>query len=480
MKEILFSCSGLTVGTLHKVQAEQLFAVIYRGESVALVGNLHAGVSAFIQYLCGQQPRRAGILRFDGATVAEQAEQRLRQRIFYSNTPRGRFLQSEAGSITLTDYLFLMREDGCRHFFWERHRLAACAEHLIKQVGVQRHPRDKVQDLRPVEWCLLDIAKALDRDAALMVIEENFEGYSQKDLDTLARVMEKVKRQYKLSFLLNVGSRGLDQLADRCFCFEAGTIVRKISGPQIQQTVLRWMDDTLHWEQTPARPIAPTGTPLLEAKGLPCAKGRFDLKVFPAEALHLVEYDLPRKEQIFRILSGQEKCGAELFYKGKPLPVGWNFRLYRYPIVAVENLTDEAQFPNLSVQQNLLFLSVRRLCAGGFWLPPKGVFKTAEREWEAPRRPMPARMEQLTELEKLDLQMENLYLFHPDVVIFRDPFATVDGAGRQLLLKAFDRLRARGTAVVVLSSSHTSYLGSSDYQAANWYDRLVDLAEVTS
>ena len=80
----------------------------------------------------------------------------------------------------------------------------------------------------------------------------------------------------------------------------------------------------------------------------------------------------------------------------------------------------------------------------------------------------------------MDLQMENLYLFHPDVVIFRDPFATVDGAGRQLLLKAFDRLRARGTAVVVLSSSHTSYLGSSDYQAANWYDRLVDLAEVTS
>lgn len=479
MKKILFSCSGLTVGTPHKVQAEQLFAVIYRGESVALVGNLNAGVSAFVAYLCGRQPRRTGIVRFDGA-VAEQAEQRLRKRIFYSDAPRARSLQPEAGSITLTEYLFLMREDGCRHFFWERHRLDACAEHLMKQVGVLRDPREKVKELRPVEWCLLDIAKALDKNAAMMVIEETFEGYSQKDIDTLARIMQKVKQQYKLSFLLNVGSRGIDQLADRCFCFEGGTIVRKISAPHIQRTVLRWMDDTMHWEQTPSRAAAPTGTVVLEAKGLPCARGSFDLKVFRGEALHLVDYDLQRKEQLFRILSGQEKNGSTLLYKGKVLPKGWNFRLYRYPIVAVENLMDEAQFPNMTVQQNLLFLSVHRLCAGGFWLPPKGVFKTAEREWDAPRRPMPARMEQLTELEKLDLQLENLYLFHPDVVIFRDPFASVDGAGRQLLLKSFDRLRARGTAVVVLSSSHTSYLGSSDYQAANWYDRLVDLAEVTS
>lgn len=479
MKESLFSCSGLTVGTLHKVQAEQLFAVIYRGESVALVGNLNAGISAFIQYLCGEQPRRAGIVRFDGATNAEQSEQRFRERIFYNDASRTRFSQTEAGNITLTDYLFLMREDGCRCFFWERHRLDACAEHLMKQVGVLRNPRDKVRDLRPVEWCLLDIAKALDRGAALMVIEENFEGYSQNDIDILAKAMQKVKKQYKLSFLLNVGSRGLDQLADRCFCFAAGTIVRKVSGPHIQQTVLRWMDDTMHWKQTPARPIAPTGTALLEARGVPCAKGRFNLKVFRGESLHLVDYDLYRKEQIFRILSGQEKGGTTMLYKGQPLPDGWNFRLHQYPIVSVENLTDAALFPNMTVQQNLLFLSMSRLCTWEFLLPPKGVFKTAEREWDAPRHPMPAQLAQLTELEKLDLQMENLCLFHPDIVVFRDPFAGIDGAGRQLLLKTFSRLRSRGTAVVVLSSSHTSYLGSSDYQAANWYDRLVDLAEVT-
>lgn len=56
MKEILFSCSGLTVGTPHKVQAEQLYAVIYRGESVALVGNLHAGVRLLSSTFAGSSP----------------------------------------------------------------------------------------------------------------------------------------------------------------------------------------------------------------------------------------------------------------------------------------------------------------------------------------------------------------------------------------------------------------------------------------
>ena len=65
----------------------------------------------------------------------------------------------------------------------------------------------------------------------------------------------------------------------------------------------------------------------------------------------------------------------------------------------------------------------------------------------------------------------------PDLLIIDLVLPVMDGISVISQMRSQEQNK---TAVVVLSSSHTSYLGSSDYQAANWYDRLVDLAEVTS
>lgn len=475
MKHLLFACTDLTVSAKGQIAARQLYLNLFKGESVALVGNQNSGVESFVRYLAGEGRWKSGKVWLEGETNPAQLQKRLADRVL-ACSPSQSSRNTLSREITLLDYLFLMRRDGCRQLLWHRRELKRRCAFLFDQVGLRHAPDECLADLSPLERCLLDIARAWDRDAALVLLEERFEGYSKQDLETLGAVMKRCKRAHGLSFVLRMGTRGLNLLADRCLWFQDGTIRRKASGQGIQQKVLRWMTDAMPWQPDPAR-SGPRET-ILEARNLPCAKGRFTLQVRQGEALHLVDYDLQRKDQLFCILSGQVQGGTTLLFHGKPLPHGWMYHRKKYPIAVVDQLEDGALFPNMTVQENLVFPSLYRLCLGGVWLPSKHVLQTAEQEWKAPRQPMPRNLSALSGAEKLALQLESLCLLHPQVVIFRDPFVQADASGRNRLLQSFARLQCRGTAVVVLSSSHTSYLGSADAAAARWYDRLIDLEEV--
>ena len=92
-------------------------------------------------------------------------------------------------------------------------------------------------------------------------------------------------------------------------------------------------------------------------------------------------------------------------------------------------------------------------------------------------------MAQLTQAQAIALQMESWILARRKVLILLEPFLHTDTASRSVLQSAFARFRGQGGAILVISSSRTSYLGISEQdtaaeQWAPWYDRVLDVQEV--
>lgn len=199
--------------------------------------------------------------------------------------------------------------------------------------------------------------------------------------------------------------------------------------------------------------------------------------------LHVVDYDVREKQELYRILSGQQLApGVSLQYEGHLLPQNWSCNPERYPITALDRFGAQGLFPQMSVAQNLIFPALRRLC-GPFGLLDKGLERAALQEWDGKDQLNGKNMAQLTQAQAIALQMESWTLARRKVLILLEPFLHTDNASRSVLQRAFARFREQGGAILVISSSRTSYLGISEQDAAAeqwapWYDRILDVQEV--
>ena len=332
-----------------------------------------------------------------------------------------------------------------------------------------------------MECFQLNLAAALDSGASLMTIQEDFEGFSVADFDQLVPILKKLQQTTGLAILLNTNSlRALEKLADEVFVFRNGTIAKKLRGEKIApRTIL----DHLGGAQAASEAPRPQRETLFAIQGLRVRGCSCPIVLHRGEVLHVVDYDVREKQELYRILSGQQLApGVSLQYEGHLLPQNWSCTPERYPITALDRFGAQGLFPQMSVAQNLIFPALRRLC-GPFGLLDNGLERAALQEWDGKDQLNGKNMAQLTQAQAIALQMESWTLARRKVLILLEPFLHTDNASRSVLQRAFARFREQGGAILVISSSRTSYLGISEQDAAAeqwapWYDRILDVQEV--
>lgn len=474
MNPILMRAKALSFGTEGHIEARDLDFVLRHGELTALVGEQDSGRQALFDGLNGTCARQGGLL------LGPDGEEFPLQKKVYA---AGSFFTEEMNRrVELTEMLFLMRPDGCRSLRWNTEERRQRAQELLARVQLERDVREDVSQLSPMEYFQLNLAAALDSGASLMTVQEDFEGVSVEEFERLVPILKKIQKTTGLSILLSTNSlRSLGRLADEVYVFRGGTIAKKLRGEQIRPgMILEYLGGTAR--KTPQTP-QPLHEILFEVQGLRVRGCDCHFVLHRGEVLHLVDYDLREKQELYRIFSGQQFVpGVALRYEGRLLPQNWPCNPEHYPIAALDRVGERGLFPQMSVAQNLIFPALRRLC-GPLGLLDKGLERTALQEWSGGKELENKTVNQLTQAQAIALQMESWILARRKVLILLEPFLHTDNASRSALQRAFAQFREQGGAILVLSSSRTSYLGISEADAAAkrwtpWYDRLVDIQEV--
>lgn len=326
MNPVLMRAKALAFGTEEHTEARDLDFVLRCGELTALVGEQDSGRQTLFDGLNGNCAVQRGMILTPEGKIFP-----LQKKVFAAGSFFTEETSSRVQGVELTEMLFLMQPGGCKRLHWNTARRRKWAQELLDQVQLERDVREDVSRLSPMECFQLNLAAALDSGASLMTIQEDFEGFSVADFDQLVPILKKLQQTTGLAILLNTNSlRALEKLADEVFVFRNGTIAKKLRGEKIApRTIL----DHLGGAQAASEAPRPQRETLFAIQGLRVRGCSCPIVLHRGEVLHVVDYDVREKQELYRILSGQQLApGVSLQYEGHLLPQNWSCNPERYPI----------------------------------------------------------------------------------------------------------------------------------------------------
>ena len=169
---------------------------VERGEIRALVGENGAGKSTLIKILSGAYTADAGRIELFGEEVAQPTPASMIARgvaVIYQEL-------AQAPHLTVAENIFLGRlpRRGLR-VDWAAARLSA--SEVISKLGFDIAPTARVQDLSVAKRQMVEIAKAMVRDARIIVLDEPSAVLAQAEIEQLFHIVRQLAREHGVAFI---------------------------------------------------------------------------------------------------------------------------------------------------------------------------------------------------------------------------------------------------------------------------------------
>ena len=317
LKGIVKSFSGNTV--LHDVDFE-----LREGEVHALLGGNGAGKSTLMKILEGVYVPDAGEIEVEGTKVEIRSPQDAKNHriamIFqeFSLIP----------TLSVAQNIFLNSEPHFGAGLLDDREAERRTQELFAELGEDVHPRATVADLSTGYWQLTEIAKALARDARILIMDEPTSSLTRTETEALFSLIQELKARGISIVYISHRMEEVFEVADRVTVLRNGRRVatEEVANLTLEQVidhiVGRKMEQAFEWKE---RRIERTGTPLLEARGLRGADGRLQnisFRLYPGEVLGLAGLMGSGRSETARALFGIDRIDAgEVYVRGDQVDI---------------------------------------------------------------------------------------------------------------------------------------------------------------
>ncbi len=428
------------------------------GEVHALIGENGAGKSTLMKILGGYHPASGGELRLAGLPVhfASSREAEAWGVVLIHQE------FNLAEDLTVAQNIFLGRELG-RALLDERAMNAAAAE-ALGRLGVRLDPRTRVRELSVPQKQLVEIAKALSRDARLLIMDEPTASLTLRETDVLFALIRRLREDGVTILYISHRLDEVEALADSVTVLRDGRVVH--SGPAAGLTphrmaslmVGRELEDMFP-ERTP-----PTDDTLLRVEGLSVPGWVRDIS--------------------FTLARGEVLGFAGLVGAGRTEAFEGLLGLRRHTVRRVELAGRPIRItgPGAAARNGLVYLSEDRKGKGllvDFQLRPNLTLMTLEhytkplldprREQVALERAVPeygirtgrlnVPASALSGGNQQKLALARILETAPQVVVLDEPTRGVDVGAKREIYALIHRLAAAGRGVIVISSELPELLG---------------------
>jgi ribose transport system ATP-binding protein len=446
------------------------------GETHALLGGNGAGKSTLMKIL-------EGVYTMDEGTVERDPEHGVAM-IFqeFSLVP----------TLTVAQNIFLHAEPRNRAGLIDDRLMVERARELLAQMGVEIDPRKHVSQLGTAGWQLVEIAKALSKDARILIMDEPTASLASSEVERLFAIIERLKQRGIGIVFITHRLEEVIAVADRV------TVLRDGSGVGTQPTSELDMDSLIELivghaverflgERPPAPPRE--GVPLLSLRGV-SAGGRLhavDLDLHPGEVVGVAGLMGSGRSELARAVFGIDRItSGSISVRGEEVRIRRPKDAIARGIVLVpEDRRRQGLVLQHSVRDNLTVTLLRRFSRGGFL--EDGKLDAAARG----------------EIERLDIQLRSMHApvrrlsggnqqkvvlskwlgTDPDVLILDEPTVGVDIATRTEIVQLIRSLADSGKGILVISSELAELLALANRIVVlreGRVDRMLDRADVAS
>ena len=432
------------------------------GEVHAIVGENGAGKSTLIKVLAGAVEPTSGTITVDGVTQSQltpASAQDLGIAVIYQEFTLVPTLNA-AENVFLGHYIR-------RGAVLDRKRMYAEAQRLFARLGVDLDPRVLVQDLTTGFQQIVEIAKALSRNARLLIMDEPSAPLTNTEVDAMYRVVDALKAEGMTIIYISHRMEEIFRLSDRVTTLRDGQhIATENTLDTSRGQLIRLMVGRELTEGYPTRDLTP-GEVSLRVQGL-TGNGVSDIS-FEArrgEILGFAGLIGAGRTELMQLLFGAERIEAgEVSLHGRSV-------ISRSPIQAIGNrialVPEDRKRHGLvlefSIQQNIT-LPLLRLLSSSTVLRRRKERDLAAEYMRDLRIKAPSASEIVGNLSGGNQQKVVLAKWlatQPEVLIFDEPTRGIDVGARAEIYQIMNRLAAEGKTILMISSDMEELIGMAD------------------
>ncbi len=432
---------------------------IERGTVLGLVGENGAGKSTLMNLLGGVVPLDSGQILLEGSPYrpadprdADRAgiafiHQELNlftnlsiaENLFISDFPRRRGLPLVAGG-----------------------RLRERARECLAMVDLDVAPEVLVERLTPGERQLVEVAKALSVDARILIFDEPTTSLTARETERLFEIIGRLRESGKTILYISHILRDIMKLADAIAVLRDGALVAH--GPKANYTITSMIAAMVGRDLTqlyPDRTSSPGTEVALEVRQLSKAgiAERIDLTLHKGEVLGVFGLMGSGRSELAQIIFGLDDFDqGEIFVDGQPLKGLSPGRNIRNGMAFVtENRRDEGLLMEATVADNLTLAALPALSGRLVGTIRSKRLATAVNGSVAA---LSIKVNNVFHDEAKGLSGGNQQkvvlgkwlMTEPSILIIDEPTRGVDVGAKFEIYEIIDRIAAKGTAVLFISS----------------------------
>ncbi len=438
---------------------------VRRGSVHVLVGENGAGKSTLMKVLSGQYQVDAGEIWFDGGPLAVgSAKESLNTGIAMVHQELSPILE-----MTVGENIFLGREPMQKNRLLIHHGdLYSEAEQVLRRIGLSYPVRSKMKDLSVASLQLIEIAKAVSREAKLIIMDEPTSAITEKEVEILFAQVAELKRQGIAIIYITHKMDEIFRIADDITVIRDGKWI--VSGPAseftqqriVEHMVGRTIDNFFPKENVPI------GNVVLEVRNL-CSEGLFrdiSFQVRAGEILGIAGLVGAGRTEVARAIFGLDPItGGEIFMHGRPVRI-------RRPRDAVQNgiamVSEDRKAVGLvlcrPVRENISLANLR-LFAKGPWIEGRREKARVGEMVELLRIKIAGQNQEAASLSGGNQQkvvLAKWLLGELKVLILDEPTRGIDVGSKAEIHRLMCQLAGQGIAIVMISSELPEILGMSD------------------
>ncbi|GGJ26995.1 sugar ABC transporter ATP-binding protein [Deinococcus roseus] len=433
---------------------------LQQGEVHAIIGENGAGKSTLMKILSGYTPSSSGELLLDGRPLQFKSNREAEQAGIVLIHQEFNLVED----LSITDNIFLGRElkNG---LLLNDAAMQAQAKALLLQVGLDLDPRTRVRDLIIPHKQLVEIARALSRQARVLILDEPTATLTPTETDVLFSIMQELKSKGVTLLYISHKLDEVSRISDRVTVLRDGRFVTTRHTPEVNQLEManllvgRDLQDMF-----PEKAVLPEAKKVLEVRHVTVpgwAKDvSFDLR--EGEILGFAGLVGAGRTELFEGLLGlRPRTSGKTIYRGKELKIHNPRDAAKAGLVYLSEdrkgkglLMDSLLRPNLT-------LSVLSLYA-----KPLLNFQAEQRALDNARMEYNIRADRsdtfarsLSGGNQQKLALAKIMQLNPDVIILDEPTRGVDIGAKREIYFLMAKLAWAGRSVIVISSELPELLG---------------------
>lgn len=441
---------------------EDINVDLYGGEVHILVGENGAGKSTLMKVLSGAYEATSGEVYFEGKKIEK-------------NSPR---ISEELGISMIYQELNLVPELSIASNIYLGHELhkgpfvdtaaqEKRANEILAEIGVQIDSRTLVKHLSIGAQQMVEIAKALSRNAKVIVFDEPTSSLTDSEIEELFHIIRLLKKRKVGMFYISHRLEELFVIGDRVTVLRDGRQIKTdVIGNMTMESVIeniagRKIDNLFPHSRKQA------GEPMLEIRGL--TGERFtdvSMTVRAGEIVGVSGLVGAGRSEVARAAFGVDPYTVgEVRVCGQRLPGKSPARANRLGMCLLpEDRKLEGLALALSIRENVVISSLKAMNPGGI--------VAGRKEREAVQQSIDNLGIATSSMEKLakflsggtqqKVVVAKWLLSRSKVFIFDEPTRGIDVGAKSSIYQLMDDLVGQGAAILMISSDLTEIMGMSD------------------